>query len=219
MADKYALVIGIRHYNSFKSLPKTTHDAETIAKILEEHGDFQVERLPKQANQQKDGYVMPVVAEDEERFRVTKATFARTLQEFLERADGKDALIYFTGHGFTVNDDGDKQSYLATWDCQVEVQNKQFTEQTKGYSLVTLNSKLTRANLSSLVVLLDCCYAGAFLEKDSVKDNLRIFLGKKDFFLITACRSFEKAKVVTAHEHSVFSGAIIKGLFLLDFMW
>lgn len=51
---RYALVIGVSEYqsSSLSKLPKAATDAEEVAKVLETHGNFQVERLPKQWNQE-----------------------------------------------------------------------------------------------------------------------------------------------------------------------
>jgi uncharacterized caspase-like protein len=109
---KYALVIGIPSYSSrkFAALPKTTTDAEKIAQILEQHGGFSVTRLPAQGNEQSDAYVMKASG-------VSQDHFVTTLKQFLKRASGHDALIYFTGHGYTVVDEldsEDERGYLAT---------------------------------------------------------------------------------------------------------
>lgn len=94
--DRYALVIGIPEYNNFTPLPKTTNDAEEVAKCLESYGGFQVTRVPKKANLNKDGYEM-------KSGKVTCEELKREISIFLlERAKNKNALIYFTGHGFTL---------------------------------------------------------------------------------------------------------------------
>ena len=207
--DKYALIIGISEYDSFKTLSKTTNDAETIAKILEDFGGFNVDRLPRKANEGKDGYVMKAG-------KVTGDAFWRKLKEFLKRADRKDALIYFTGHGFTIVDEDieETEGFLATSDCRVELsqeRTKIVNHNNRAISLNKLNKMLGKANFSSLVVLLDCCHSGAFLDKENIK-NLTTFNSQKDYFLITACRDFETAKAVKNQNHSVFSGAVIEGL-------
>ncbi|MBD2677522.1 MULTISPECIES: caspase family protein [Nostoc] len=53
---RYALVIGIADYlsPSLPRLSKATNDAEAIAQILEQYGDFQsVQRLPQRWNKDK----------------------------------------------------------------------------------------------------------------------------------------------------------------------
>jgi hypothetical protein len=44
---RYALVIGVAAYNNFRNLEKAVTDAEAIAQLLEQQGNFQeVKRLP-----------------------------------------------------------------------------------------------------------------------------------------------------------------------------
>lgn len=202
---RYALIIGIPEYQNFAALPKTTTDAEKIACILEQYGDFRVERLPKKANAQKDGYTMKAGGVNEEQFW-------DALQTFRERAKQKEALIYFTGHGFTVARFSRKQKgYLATSDCRVKFQENTIVRQNNGIELEELAEYLQEGEFSSLVMILDCCHSGSLLAERSAKNSLKL-LGKRDSFIIAACREFETAKAVKSEENSVFSGAVIRGL-------
>jgi PAS domain S-box-containing protein len=133
--------------------------------------------------------------------------FGQALQEFLlDRADRKEALIYFSGHGFTVSDNlRRKKGYLATSDCTAA------TIATCGIPLDSLNQLIAESNLSSLVVLLDCCHAGSLLEINLVRQSLTAFnSSQKDYYLIAACRDFESAW--EGEQHSVFTEALLKGL-------
>ncbi|MBP0021874.1 MAG: GAF domain-containing protein [Cyanobacteria bacterium SBLK] len=202
---RYALIIGLSEYQNFTALPKTTTDAETIACILEQYGDFRVERLPKKANVQKDGYVMKAGSVSEEQFW-------DALQTFRERAKQQEALIYFTGHGFTLARFSRKQKgYLATSDCRVQLQESTIVRQNNGIELEELAEYLQEGEFSSLVMMLDCCHSGSLLAERSAKNSLKL-LEKRDTFIIAACREFETAKAVKSEEHSVFSGAVIGGL-------
>ncbi|PZO38152.1 MAG: hypothetical protein DCF19_16915 [Pseudanabaena frigida] len=42
-----ALVIGIARYSNFRNLEKTVNDAGAIAEILEQHGHYAIEPLPR----------------------------------------------------------------------------------------------------------------------------------------------------------------------------
>ena len=55
---KYALIIAIPEYDGFSPLPKTTGDAEAIAKILCQYGDYDITRLPKKGNAEIAEYEM-----------------------------------------------------------------------------------------------------------------------------------------------------------------
>jgi hypothetical protein len=48
---RYALVVGISMYfPPYSKLEYPARDAEQVARILEQHGQFEVERLPKRQN-------------------------------------------------------------------------------------------------------------------------------------------------------------------------
>jgi Caspase domain len=192
---RYALVIGIgENHSPFKSLTKTVGDAKAIAQVLQEHGDFRVEVLtqPKQLQ-----YRALVTA----------------IQSFVQqRAAGDEALIYYTGHGFPLMKDfGETEAFLAPTDCTVTLEDGQITSQRNGLSLASLNRLVAKARFSNLVVLLDCCHSGYLLEDDLLRQTFADF-SQKDYWLMTACRSFEQAWANKSDPHSVFTGAILAGL-------
>ncbi|MGF1933436.1 MAG: caspase family protein [Nostoc sp. ChiQUE02] len=207
---RYALVIGIAEYvsPSLSRLSKTTNDAEAIAQLLEQYGDFQsVQRLPQRWNKDKNGYEMAAQ-------KVTGAQLGQDLRTFLlEQAANNEALIYFSGHGFTISDNlGQQKGYLASSDCQIEFKENENVEQKYGIPLDSLNDLIRDSQLSSLVMLLDCCHSGYFLERQLIERTLNAFSTQKDYYLITACRSFERAGVIKSEEYSIFTGVVVKGL-------
>ncbi|MBD2500048.1 nSTAND1 domain-containing NTPase [Anabaena azotica] len=207
---RYALVIGIAEYvsPSLPGLSKTTNDAEAVAQLLEKYGDFQsVQRLPQRWNKEKNGY--EVVSA-----KVTGAKIGQELRTFLlEQATNNEALIYFSGHGFTIYDNlGQQTGYLASSDCQVELKENQIIEQKYGISLDSLNELIRDSQLSSLVMLLDCCHSGYFLERQLIERTLTAFSSQKDYYLITACRGFERAGAMKSQQYSIFTSAVIEGL-------
>ncbi|MEH2347171.1 MAG: caspase family protein [Nostoc sp.] len=207
---RYALVIGIAEYisPSLPRLSKTTNDAEAIAQLLEQYGDFQsVQRLPQRWNKEKNGYEMAAS-------KVTGAQLGQGLRTFLlEQAANNEALIYFSGHGFTISDNlGQQKGYLASSDCQIEFKENENIEQKYGIPLDSLNDLIRNSQLNSLVMLLDCCHSGYFLERQLIERTLNTFSSQKDYYLITACRGFERAGVIKSEEYSIFTGAVVKGL-------
>ncbi|RAM47999.1 MAG: hypothetical protein C6Y22_30330 [Hapalosiphonaceae cyanobacterium JJU2] len=198
---RYALVVGITQYDSsLESLTKPSKDAEAVAQLLERHGGYQVKRLPEAWDSQRNCYY--VSAE-----RLNGTDLGQTLRKFLlTQADKQHALIYFSGHGFTVSDNlGEQKGYLATSDCTSS------TIATRGIPLDSLNKLILESNLSSLVVLLDCCHAGSLLESNLVRQSLTVFnSSQKDYYLIAACRNFESAW--EGEQYSIFTEALLKGL-------
>lgn len=204
---RYALVIGIAKYKDrrLSALPKALTDAEQVAQLLERYGEFQfVERFPRRWHPDRQTDEMADT-------QVTAAALDQVLTTFLlERATQGEAVIYFTGHGFVVQEFQNLRGFLATSDCEVVQQGDQVVAQVGAYPFESLNVLLQRANLSSLVLLLDCCHSGYFLEKQGVRQSLAVFGQRTDYCLLTACRGFEQAWV--GSQHSVFTEALLAGL-------
>ncbi|NJM46862.1 MAG: hypothetical protein HC860_12490, partial [Alkalinema sp. RU_4_3] len=189
--DRYALIIGIGQYEGMQSLSKPAGDAIAVAQCLEQAG-WRVRRLSD---------------------RVTGKDLESALTEFLERqAVGQDALIYFTGHGFMVEEsEDDRRGYLATSDCAIELEGEKIVSQRRGLSFGRLNGLIGRARLGSLVVLLDCCHGGLFVEDGLVKRSLKAE-ADQNFCWIAACRSFQQAYGLRSEAHSFFTGALLEAL-------
>jgi inactive STAND/Caspase domain len=194
----YALVIGISRYDNFRHLDKAATDAAAIAQILQAQGQYQVEPLPKRLVEANNRWEL---ATDK---KLTAKDLGQSLETFLlERAKDQKALIYFAGHGFEVAGLGSKKKgYLATSDTTVDGCN--------AILFSDLNDLIRESSLSSLVVILDCCHAGSFLERTVLESTLTAVREKKDYYLITACRSFERAR--EGEEHGIFTAVVLKGL-------
>jgi energy-coupling factor transporter ATP-binding protein EcfA2 len=208
MARRYALVIGITDYDNWNFLPnlsKPAIDAEAVAQFLESTGFENVERLPNRWIEAEKRYeVVPG--------KVTGDAILQALKQILlgEQTKNQEVFIYFSGHGFCLtNRIGDSETYLATSDSQKNGTNAISLEK-------ELNPLLRRSSLSNLVVLLDCCHAGALLSENRELDrtllepSLSAFKEKPDYFLIAACRSQQVAW--EDEEYSLFTAALLKGL-------
>ncbi len=193
---RYALVVGITDYKSpLTTLSKPATDAEAVAKVLKEHGDFEnIELLKGKATKQQLGEALKILLR--------------------QQAVNNEALIYFTGHGITVSDLEleTQQAYLATSDLQIVTQGNQIVEQTSGISLINFNHLIKESHLSSLVVLLDCCHSGHFLERYLIEKTLTAFSLQRDYYFIAACRDFQQAYAKKSEKHSIFTTALLTGL-------
>ncbi|MEG4849285.1 caspase family protein [Microcoleus sp. B5-D4] len=207
---RYALVIGIAQYQSsnLKPLSKAATDAEVVARVLEEYGQYTVTRLPHRWNAETQRF------EVAQQKSVSADEVCEALQTLLlEQGTKSDVLIYFAGHGLTFFDNlGEQKGALATSDCQVEMVGRQVVNYKYGIDLSSLNRLIKKSDLSSLVMLLDCCHSGYFLESQLVQQTLTAFSTQKDYYLITACRSFETVKALAGEAHAIFTGALLKGL-------
>ncbi|MDF5711201.1 MAG: caspase family protein, partial [Nostoc sp. S4] len=195
---RYALVLGIAKYDNFSNLPKAVNDAEQIAQLLREQGRFDVQPLPSKLIESENRW--QVTADK----KLTGKELGQALRIFLlEKAKGAETLIYFAGHGFEAPSlTGEAKGYLATSDCNKDGQN--------AIAFDDLNTLIAKSQLSSLVVLLDCCYAGSLLERSFIKSGFSVFNSKQDYSLITASRAFERAREDA--EGGIFTKAILKGL-------
>ncbi len=207
MKKGYVLVVGISSYqsNALGNLETPHLNAEAVAQILEKHGNFpDPTRLPaKWLNSSR-----AEVAKGE----LTSEELIKALRDLLlEDAKESEAIIYFCGHGIALKSQlsGKQEGFLATSDCEIEMEGEQVTGQKNGISLRELNDLICQAKVSSLVVLLDCCHAGSLLENDLVKQTLTA-LNEKDYFLIAACRP--KKKAYEGDKYSIFTKALLKGL-------
>lgn len=207
---RYALVIGIAQYQSsnLKPIPKAATDAEVVARVLEQYGKYTVTRLPHRWNAESQRF------EVAQQKSVSADEVCEALQTLLlEQGTKSDVLIYFAGHGLTFFDNlGEQKGALATSDCQVEMVGKKVVNYKPGIDLSSLNRLIEKSDLSSLVMLLDCCHSGYFLESQLVQQTLRAFSTQRDYYLITACRSFETVKALAGETHAIFTGALLKGL-------
>ncbi|MGH1396809.1 MAG: caspase family protein, partial [Trichormus sp.] len=195
---RYALVIGIAKYDNFNNLPKTVNDAGHITHLLREHGRFNVQPLPGKLIESENIWQ---VNPDK---KLTGKELGQALRVFLlEKAKGAEALIYFAGHGFEATSlTGEPKGYLATSDCSKDGQN--------AIAFDDFNTLISKSQLSSLVVLLDCCYAGSLLERSLINSSFPVFNSKTDYCLITASRAFERAR--EDGEGGIFTQAVLKGL-------
>ncbi|QLE58212.1 hypothetical protein FD725_23465 [Nostoc sp. TCL26-01] len=195
---RYALVIGIAKYDNFTNLPKAVNDATHIAQVFSQHGRFDVQPLPGKLIESENCWQ---VTPDK---KLTGKELGQVLRVFLlEKAKGAEALIYFAGHGFEATSlTGEPKGYLATSDCSKDGQN--------AIAFDDFNTLISKSQLSSLVVLLDCCYAGSLLERSFIKSSFPVFNSKQDYCLITASRAFERAREDA--EGGIFTKAVITGL-------
>jgi WD40 repeat protein/energy-coupling factor transporter ATP-binding protein EcfA2 len=202
MARRYALVIGIAQYEKpLSPLTKTVSDATAVAQRLQASGEFQE--------------VVVLTTQP-----VTANQLDQALETFLLRqATGQDALIYFTGHGITATLGRQKLGVLATSDCVVSGKGDRVTVQVKSpdndpVTFYRLNELIRQANLSSLVVWLDCCHSENLIDSFITQDLLSHLkdLNRPDLFFITACRLHEQALARRSEAHSFFTGALLAAL-------
>jgi WD40 repeat protein len=135
-----AVVIGINDYhNGIPTLGTAKQDAEEIAKILENNYNYQVYLL---TDGQATGQELKHLLE-------TK------LPQQLEQDNPSRLVFYFAGHGIALNGDDGPQGYLIPHDAKLG-------DVTTYLPMQQMEAALTKLSCRHCLVILDCCFAGAF---------------------------------------------------------
>ncbi|HAX76296.1 MAG TPA: hypothetical protein DCY88_10755, partial [Cyanobacteria bacterium UBA11372] len=192
-----ALVVGINTYGNLQRLDAPAEDAEAIAQLLTDSGEFRVKRIPE------------AVTDDTVQVgRKTKVTLTE-LEEALVQLflpQGKTipdtALFYFSGHGLRKNR-GIQEGFLATSDVNPDLGNW-------GLSLQWLRRLLEESPIRQQIIWLDCCYSGELLNFDEANPGEK---GKgRDRCFIAASREFEVSYQDISEPYSVLTKALLQGL-------
>jgi uncharacterized protein YjbI with pentapeptide repeats len=195
-----ALVVGINRYQ-YQGLPNLNSpalDAEAIAVLLEQYGDFRVTRLPEAISPEKQPYVA-------QGFELGLDNLEKALEKLFMpegRSIPDTALFYFSGHGLRKKR-GVLEGFLASSDCDPQ---KSFW----GLSLRWLRELLAESPIKQQIVLLDCCHSGEFFNfKEKNPDDRAL---NRDRCFIAASREFEAAQVSLHSKYSVLTEALLEGL-------
>jgi energy-coupling factor transporter ATP-binding protein EcfA2 len=192
-----ALVVGINAYDRLPKLTAAATDAEAIAQILTQQGEFNTWRLPDGV---KDGVVqvgqtIPVTISELE-----EAIVRLFLPESRQVPD--TALFYFSGHGLRKTR-GVAEGFLATSD--VDPASGKW-----GVSLQWLRRVLEDSPIRQQIVWLDCCHSGELLHVAESDPGDR---GQgRDRCFIAASRDFETAWQDINSPYSVLTKELLAGL-------
>ena len=195
-----ALIVGINRYQ-YQGLPNLNSpalDAEAIAVLLEQYGDFRVTRLPEAVNTEKQPYVA-------QGLELGLNDLEKALEKLFmpeSRSIPDTALFYFSGHGLRKKR-GVSEGFLASSDCDPQ---KSFW----GLSLRWLRELLAESPIKQQILLLDCCHSGELFNCNEANPGDRG--SARDRCFIAASREFEAAQVSLDSEYSVLTQALLQGL-------
>jgi WD40 repeat protein len=135
-----AIVIGINDYqSSIPVLGTARQDAEAIAAILQNDYQYQVHLLvDEQANGQNINHWLTT-----------------ELATILATTNPSRLLFYFAGHGIALNDDDGPQGYLIPQDATIG-------DIASYLSMQQVEAAISKLSCRHCLVILDCCFAGAF---------------------------------------------------------
>lgn len=209
-----AVVIGINDYqNGIPKLGTARQDAEAIAQILQTEYSYQVTLIT-------DTTEPPATRQQLQQWLEIDLTAA------LQTASPSRLLFYFAGHGIALNGDDGPQGYLIPQDAKL------------GDVSTYLPMQQVEAALSQLacrhcLVILDCCFAGAFrwsstrklvpISKILYKERYDRFIQDPAWQVITSAASDQYAldnlnlssdRGLAQHHshHSPFAAALIEAL-------
>ncbi|HLP89637.1 MAG TPA: caspase family protein [Nostocaceae cyanobacterium] len=205
--NRDALVIGINRYPYLKDTPTSeaqhltlpARDAEAIAQLLHNHGNFTVRRLPESLIDGK----MQV---DPQQLVTAEQLENAIVQLFQPEGDRipHTALLFFAGHGWRDKPVGDViQGYLETSDANPR-------KNIWGVSLHRLRQILKKSPIKQQVVFLNCCHSGELFNFSL--DDLQLVESDKIRFFVTASREDENAYSSPNGKHGALTEILLKGL-------
>ncbi|MET4241536.1 caspase family protein [Bradyrhizobium sp. RT10b] len=131
-----AVVVGIDSYENVPPLRTPVNDAVTLAGVLRD----------------KHGFSTKILINE----RATRDELRRTLEDLSATVGNNDrVLFYFAGHGIALDSDQGPRGYILPQDAER-------TSTDKYLSMVDLSSALSALPCRHMLVILDCCFAGAF---------------------------------------------------------
>jgi len=196
---RYALIIGISEYDTLGKLHSAASDAQELARTLRDSRNF------------NDVFLFPYkplqpFEVDAER-KISDNELSSVIGEFLEcRKQTDGVLIYFAGHGLRV------KQLLGEPVCYLAASNSN----RKGNNAITfdaLKSAILEKDLSSFILLLDCCHSGDFAERWNTEHIDRHFVDfkcRKGYGILAACRSEEIAINDPISGHGSFTKALLE---------
>jgi uncharacterized caspase-like protein len=216
-ANSYAVVIGINKYQSgIPPLGTAVNDAQKIAEILESEHKYTLISPSKSASQSENKAWL-----DENATLESLNALLKTLKDTVGSNDR--LLFYFAGHGTAINSEDGPQGYLIPQDAK-------YKDITTYLSMSQLRKVLAELPCRHCLIILDCCYSGAFRwsntrqfghVREIFKDNFDMFINDPAWQVITSSAHDQTAadEMVLENnrdfgnaDHSPFAIALMKAL-------
>ncbi|OUL35495.1 SUMF1/EgtB/PvdO family nonheme iron enzyme [Nostoc sp. 106C] len=192
---KVALLIGISEYESgLDPLPSAVKDVEAMRRVLlnPEMGGFAEEDV--------------TVLKNPPRQEMEDAIY----HLYANRQKDDLLLFYFSGHGVKV-EEGD--FYFST---RYTRKNQGKLIPTSAVAATNVHSWMNQSKSKRLVVILDCCFSGAFAKgltaKDSGTIDLQQHLGGEGRAILTASTSTQYAFESDGLELSIYTHYLVEGI-------
>ena len=194
--NKAALLIGVSEYNSksgLKPLPSAAEDVQAMQRILLHSSEFTAENITVLTNPQKHD--------------VEEAIY----QLFTDRQKEDLLLFYFSGHG--IKDETGKLYFSLP--TTRKNQNGSLIKYT-ALPATVLHESMNDSRSTCQVLVLDCCFSGAFAKGLTVKDDgsvdVRAQLGGKGRAIFTSSNSVEYSFHQDSLKLSIYTHFFVEGL-------
>ncbi len=191
---KIALLIGVSQYQSDLSpLPKATKDVQAMQKVLQNPDIAGFER------------VKPLIDPDTQTMREEiEVIFSELQKEDL-------VLLFFSGHG--IKDEGSKL-YFATNNTRKNEKGKLIWSTAVAASFI--QNLMSQSRCKHQVVILDCCFSGAFAAGMTAKDignvDIKTQLGGEGRAVLTSSTSTQYSFEQQESDLSIYSRYIVEGI-------
>jgi uncharacterized caspase-like protein len=184
MAKKVALLVGVGNYQQGLSpLPSATRDAKALKQVLQhpDIGGFAETDITLLSNQAQN-------------------KIADAIYSLFNNCSSDDlVLFYFSGHGVK---DEKGNLYIATPTTRTD-QNKRVLPYT-AISASFIKDQMTASSSRRQVVILDCCFSGAFAKG--------LTLGNKSWAVLTSSDTVEYSYAPESSELSIYTRYLIEGI-------
>lgn len=209
MRNAHALVIGISQYQHLRRLPIAMNDALDVAATLRAS-----DLCGYPENQ------VSLLLDDE----ATRDRIEAELQALARRTDSDSTVfIYFAGHGGRIRSGPQAGGYLIPVDAPSRRLSGEDGYAKSAISEVSLSRLLASIPARSLMVVLDCCYAGslASLRSEAVIEGTEGFTsefvealqhGVGNRAILAGANSHETAKEMSNARNGVFTQYLLQGL-------
>jgi uncharacterized caspase-like protein len=191
MARRIALVVGVSRYTHMPHLPAAAVDADQVAALLADRGEFEVTKLQDPDHQE----------------------LGRALEDFYGNKSllTKDTLLlYFAGHGIAT-DDRDR-FYLATTDTDPHYAHSSAVD------AELIKHHLNNTGAKAKVILLDSCFSGLMGEGLRSRGDglvgLKAPLDRKGTFVLTATdrTSYAFEDLRSEGQSALFTAAVVEAM-------
>jgi len=193
---RFALLIGNGQYDHPQDLPNLRGPARDLADLK------QVLENPALGGFQEVDILLNAPAD----------ALRKAIVEFLNDKQRDDLIVlYYTGHGAVDKDDG--SLYLSARDTELKLLSA------TGLEAHFLTREMDKRRLKRVVLVLDCCYSGAFergAKGGSFPDMDATFNSGYGRVILTATNAIQEAldgeRVIEGIPHSLFTHYLIEGL-------